>query len=96
MRNFAWQDTSKATLDEMDKIFGLTASIFDLIMIADFLLTECECEDCTAARRDQSWSQFRCDLMVDVSRNHILTPAREVNRGMKVIVDLRHAQTSSW
>jgi hypothetical protein len=78
--------TNKATLDEMDKIFKLTASLFDLIMIDDFLFTECTCEDCTAARGDQSWSKFRCDLMVNMSRNHILKPAREVNPKVKIII----------
>jgi hypothetical protein len=78
--------SNKATLDEMDKIFKLTASLFDLIMIDDFLFTECSCEDCMAARGDQSWSKFRCDLMVNMSRNHILKPAREVNPKVKIII----------
>jgi hypothetical protein len=78
--------TNKATLDEMDRIFKLTASIFDLIMIDDFLFTECGCEDCIAAKGDQSWAKFRCDLMVDMSRNHILKPAREINPKVKIII----------
>jgi hypothetical protein len=78
--------TNKATLDEMEKIFKLTASIFDLIMIDDFLFTECECEDCIAARGDQSWSKFRCDLMVNMSRENILKPARSVNPNVKIII----------
>jgi hypothetical protein len=78
--------TNKATLDEMEKIFKLTASIFDLIMIDDFLFTECECEDCIAARGDQSWSKFRCDLMVKMSRENILKPARSVNPKVKIII----------
>jgi hypothetical protein len=78
--------TNKATLDEMEKIFKLTASIFDLIMIDDFLFTECECEDCIAARGDQSWSKFRCDLMVNMSRENILKPARSVNPKVKIII----------
>lgn len=78
--------TNKATLDELGQIFAKTASIFDLIMIDDFLFTECECEDCITARGDESWSKFRCDLMVDVSREHILKPARAVNPKVKIIV----------
>jgi hypothetical protein len=78
--------TNKATLDEMEKIFKLTASVFDLIMIDDFLFTECGCEDCIAARGDQSWSKFRCDLMVKMSRENILKPAREVNPKVKIII----------
>ena len=78
--------TSKATLDEMEKIFKLTASIFDVIMIDDFLFTECECEDCLAARGDQTWAKFRCDIMVNMSRENILKPAREVNPKVKIII----------
>ncbi len=78
--------TNKSTLDELGKIFERTASVFDLIMIDDFLFTECTCEDCMAARGDQSWSKFRCDLMVNVSREHILKPARAVNPKVKIII----------
>jgi hypothetical protein len=78
--------TSKKSTDELEKIFKETASIFDLIMIDDFLFTECTCEDCIAARGDQTWSEFRCDLMVNTSREHILKPARAVNPGVKIII----------
>jgi hypothetical protein len=78
--------TSKATLEELQRIFEFTASIFDEIMIDDFLFTECECESCIAARGDQSWSKFRCDLMVDVSRERILKPAKAVNPNVKIII----------
>lgn len=78
--------TNKATLEEMEKIFKFTASVFDLIMIDDFLFTECGCEDCVAAKGDQSWSKFRCDLMVNMSRENILKPAREVNPKVKIII----------
>ena len=78
--------TSKSTLDEMEKIFKLTASIFDVIMIDDFLFTECECEDCMTARGDQTWAKFRCDVMVNMSRENILKPSREVNPKVKIII----------
>jgi len=78
--------TNKGTLEELQKIFEYTASIFDIIMIDDFLFTECECEDCIAARGEQSWSKFRCDLMVDVSRERILKPAKAVNPNVKIII----------
>jgi hypothetical protein len=78
--------TSKATLDEMEKIFKMTATIFDLIMIDDFLFTECECEDCVAAKGDLTWSKFRCDVMVKMSRENILKPARSVNPKVKIII----------
>jgi hypothetical protein len=78
--------TNKGTLEELQKIFEFTASIFDIIMIDDFLFTECECEDCMAARGDMPWSKFRSDLMVNVSRERILKPARKVNPNAKIII----------
>lgn len=78
--------TDKSTLEKLGKIFEYSASIFDLVMIDDFLFTECGCEECIAARGEKSWSQFRCDLMVDVSLEHILKPARSVNPKVKVII----------
>ncbi len=78
--------TNQATLEEIQKIFEYTASIFDVIMIDDFLFTDCECEDCFTARGDQSWSKFRCDLMVDVSRERILKPAKAINPNARIII----------
>ncbi|MCK4292987.1 MAG: hypothetical protein KAY65_07305 [Planctomycetes bacterium] len=78
--------TNKATQDELQKIFEYTASIFDEIMIDDFLFTDCQCGECKAARGEQSWADYRCDLMVRVSRERILGPARVVNPNVKVII----------
>ena len=78
--------SSKQTHDELRKIFEYTASIFNLIMIDDFLFTECECEECIKAKGNQSWSEFRTDLLVEVSREHIIKPARAVNPDVKLII----------
>ena len=37
--------TSEKTRQELKEIFEYTASIFDVIMIDDFLFTDCECEE---------------------------------------------------
>jgi len=78
--------TNKATLDELRHIFEISASLFDVIMIDDFLFTECTCEDCITARGDQSWTKFRCDQMSEVSREYILKPARNINPDVKIII----------
>lgn len=78
--------SNNKTLEELQKIFEYSASVFDIIMIDDFLFTECICEDCITARGEQSWSKFRCDMMVDVSREHILKPAKAVNPNVKIII----------
>jgi len=78
--------TSQKTQDQLQEIFEYTASIFDEIMIDDFLFTDCQCEECKKARGDQSWSDYRCDLMVRLSRERILQPARKVNPKVKIII----------
>lgn len=78
--------TDGPTQDHLQEIFEYTASIFDEIMIDDFWFTDCECEACSAAKGDQSWPEYRCDLMVGLSRDRILAPARAVNPGIKIII----------
>ncbi|HLB74928.1 MAG TPA: hypothetical protein VJJ98_12975, partial [Sedimentisphaerales bacterium] len=78
--------TNKGTQDELKRIFEYTASIFDEIMIDDFLFTDCQCDECKAARGDQPWADYRCDLMVKLSRELILGPARAVNPNVKIII----------
>ncbi len=78
--------TDEPTQKRVQEIFEFTASIFDEIMIDDFWFTDCECPECQKARSQQSWPQYRCDLMVKVSRERILAPARAVNPKVKIII----------
>ncbi len=78
--------TDNNTEKEFEKIFEYTASIFDLIMIDDFLFTECTCEDCIAAKADLSWAKFRSDLLVKFSNDHIIKPAKSVNPKTEIII----------
>jgi hypothetical protein len=67
-------------------VFRYAAELFDEIMIDDFLFHCCACEDCERAKGSRSWSQFRRDLMLKLSREQILAPAREVNPGVRIII----------
>jgi len=78
--------TDKKTQDHIQEIFEYAASIFDEIMIDDFLFTDCECDECKQARGGKSWADYRCDLMVRMSRDRILGPARKVNPNVKIII----------
>ncbi len=78
--------TNKGTQDELKRIFEYTASIFDEIMIDDFLFTDCQCDECKAARGGQSWADYRCDLMVRLSRELILGAGRAVSPKVKIII----------
>jgi hypothetical protein len=78
--------TSLRTQQHLKEIFEYTASIFDEIMIDDFLFTDCQCGECQEARSQNSWADYRCELMVTVGREKILAPARAVNPNVKIII----------
>jgi len=78
--------TDAATQEQLQKVFEYTAEFFDLVMIDDFLFTDCTCEACKTARGDQPWSKYRSDLMVHLSRERILKPSRAVNSNVKLII----------
>lgn len=78
--------TDEPTQKRLQEIFEYAASVFDEIMIDDFLFTDCECDACRRARGDLSWSAYRAKLMIDVSRDRILAPARAVNPNVKIII----------
>ena len=78
--------TNKETQNQLQEIFEYTASIFDKIMIDDFLFTDCKCDECKQARGNKSWADYRCDLMVRVSRDKILAPAKKVNPNARIII----------
>jgi len=78
--------TDEPTQKHVQEIFEYTASLFDEIMIDDFWFTDCQCTECRKARGDQSWADYHGDLMVRVSRDRVLKPARAVNPNVKVII----------
>jgi hypothetical protein len=92
--------TDALTQEKLQKVFEYTARIFDEIMIDDFWFTDCTCPECTAARGSRtvrvgehqypvvgdSWTDYRCELMTQLSRERILEPGRRVNPRVKVII----------
>ncbi len=92
--------TDRATQDKLAEIFKYTASLFDEIMIDDFLFCDCQCAECDAARKSRTvnigerafpvdsdtWSAYRCELMVQVSRQLILEASRSVNPNVRIII----------
>jgi len=74
------------TQERLQSEFEFAASIFDEIMTDDFLFTDCQCEECKKARGSRSWAEFRCDLMLNVSRRRILEATKEANPRAKIII----------
>jgi hypothetical protein len=92
--------THPATQAEVQKYFEFAASLFDEIMIDDFWFTDCTCPDCDAARRSRTalvgsktypaagdaWEDYRGELMLRVSQERVLSPARKVNPNVRIII----------
>lgn len=92
--------TDPAAQERLKSIFEYTAEMFDEIMIDDFWFTDCSCPDCDAARKQKkvtvlgrsypvsgdTWEDYRCELMVQLSRNCLLGPAKKVNPKVKLII----------
>ena len=92
--------TDQPTQEKLQAAFEYAASLFDEIMIDDFWFTDCACPQCTAARNAKTvtigtktwpvsgdaWEDYRCELMVRLSQERILAPAKRVNPKVKVII----------
>lgn len=92
--------TDPPTQENLGRIFEYTAGLFDEIMIDDFWFTDCECKECEAARKARkatigdktwpvagdSWEDYRCELLVRLSQERMLGPAKRVNPKAKLII----------
>ncbi len=63
-----------------------TARHFDEIILDDFFFSNDKGEDAIAAKGGKSWTQFRTELMDEVSQNLIIAPARAVNPKVRLII----------
>jgi len=92
--------TDGATQGKLQAIFEYAAALFDEIMIDDFWFTDCACPECDSARaakvvkigdrsfavRGDSWEDYRCELMVQLSRERVLAAAKKVNPKATLII----------
>lgn len=62
------------------------ASVFDYIILDDWLFTICTCEKCLEERGDMSWADYRTMLILKQSKKYIIDPAKEVNPKVNVII----------
>jgi hypothetical protein len=78
--------TNHKNQERLESIFRFAAGIFDEIMIDDLFFTDCQCSECAAAKGSMSWPQYREKLMLEMARDRVLGPARQVNPKVKVIL----------
>jgi hypothetical protein len=92
--------TDAGTQNQVQAAFEFAASLFDEIMIDDFLCTACTCSECDAARQKRvvtigsktypvtgdTWADYRCELMLRVSQDRLLAAAKRINPKVRLII----------
>jgi len=74
------------TQADLEPVVRMTARIFDGIIVDDFLCTEDTSEISIKARGDKSWSQYRRDLLTEMSQKIFINPARAENPRINIII----------
>ncbi len=70
----------------LEKRMRSLSSIFDEIILDDWLFTICTCEKCFADRGNMSWADYRTKLILEKSKQFIVDPAKKVNPRVKIII----------
>ena len=78
--------TDPAMREKLRQISEYTARIFDEVILDDFYFTNCTCERCIKEKGSRSWEQFRHELMMDVSKNLVVGPAKAANPNVKMVI----------
>ncbi|MCR5508739.1 MAG: hypothetical protein K6F34_08625 [Lachnospiraceae bacterium] len=72
--------------ESLKRISEYAAGLFDEVILDDFYFTNCTCESCIKSKGDRNWTDFRRELMLDVSKNLIVDPAKKVNPDVKMVI----------
>jgi hypothetical protein len=78
--------SSQADRDRVKSWAEFTARHFDEIILDDVYFTNDKGDDAIAAKGSKSWTQFRMELLDEVSRNIIIGPAKSVNPKVHIII----------
>lgn len=78
--------TASETRRKLKEMSEYAAGLFDVVMIDDFLCSDCSCDECRAARGDLTWADYKRRMMLELSRTHILDPGRAVNPDVQFII----------
>lgn len=81
---FNWQNPK--TQDDLKKVMEMSAKIFDEFIVDDFLCTADTSLESNAAKGDRTWSQYRRDLLTELSYTIFIEPAKRVNPDITMII----------
>ena len=74
---FNWQHTK--TQEDLKGVMKMAASVFDEFIVDDFLCTSDTSLISKAAKGDKSWSEYRMDLLTELTTEIFIEPAKKVN-----------------
>ncbi len=81
---FNWQN--EKTQRDLAEVMRNAAPVFHHFIIDDFLCTGDVSAESEQAKGDRSWADYRRALMTQVARDVLVTPAREANPSITMIV----------
>ncbi|KAA3616309.1 MAG: hypothetical protein DWQ05_11255 [Calditrichaeota bacterium] len=81
---FNWQNPK--TQKDLKEVMQMAAAVFDEIIVDDFLCTADTSEESKNARAGRSWSQYRRDLLTQLSQELFIKPAKEINPDISIII----------
>ena len=81
---FNWQNPK--TQADLKKVIMMSADVFDEFIIDDFLCTADTSLESKAAKGGRSWSQYRRDLLTELSESVFIGPAKSINPKIKLII----------
>lgn len=81
---FNWQN--QKTQDDIKNVIEQSAPLFDNFIIDDFLCTADTSAESRLAKGDKSWSEYRRDLLVKLSQDLFIGPAKHANPDIKLTI----------
>jgi hypothetical protein len=81
---FNWQNPK--TQADLKEVMKMSAEVFDEFIIDDFLCTADTSMESKVAKGDRTWSQYRRDLLTELSESVFIAPARAVNPDIQMII----------
>ncbi len=77
---------TEKTQRDISKHFRWMSSLFDEIMVDDFLATNDKSGVSQKAKGNRTWSEYRLDLMSNFAKKYMIAPAREENPNVQLII----------
>ena len=81
---FNWQDPK--TQNDLKSVMRMAAGVFNEFIVDDFLCTGDTSLISKDAKGSRTWSQYRMDLLTELSEEIFIKPAKEVNPDISMII----------